>query len=113
MLPARFAGFLDGKLDTDELRKYITGGHVAEYMEEMKEEEPEKYKQHFSQYIKAGIKPDEYEDLVLETIEKIREVRARDFPSPIHCLTCFGEGRNWDCHTQSSGPLHQLHQGLD
>jgi large subunit ribosomal protein L5e len=25
------------------LKKYIYGGHVAEYMEEMEEEDPEKY----------------------------------------------------------------------
>ena len=30
------------------LRKYIYGGHVGEYMEEMQEEDPEKYTAHFA-----------------------------------------------------------------
>ena len=33
----------DKSLDADTLRKHIYGGHVAEYMEEMQEEAPEKY----------------------------------------------------------------------
>jgi large subunit ribosomal protein L5e len=45
------------------LRKYIMGGHVADYMEQMREEEPEKYAAHFSQYIKQGLEPDSLEDL--------------------------------------------------
>jgi len=42
-------------LDEDTLRKYIFGGHVAEYMESMKEEDPEAYAKHFSCFIKEGI----------------------------------------------------------
>lgn len=30
-------------LEAEVLKKYIYGGHVAEYMEEMEEEDPEKY----------------------------------------------------------------------
>ncbi len=41
----RFVGYStdDKSLDAETLRKYIYGGHVAEYMEEMQEEAPEKY----------------------------------------------------------------------
>lgn len=41
----RFVGYSadDKSLDADTLRKHIYGGHVAEYMEEMQEEAPEKY----------------------------------------------------------------------
>ncbi|GAB4816493.1 hypothetical protein N2152v2_003539 [Parachlorella kessleri] len=61
----RFVGYSkDGKeLDSEVLRKYIMGGHVAEYMEQMKEEEPEKFQAHFSQYLKEGLEADDLEDL--------------------------------------------------
>ena len=41
----RFVGYSadDKSLDAEVLRKHIYGGHVAEYMEEMQEEAPEKY----------------------------------------------------------------------
>ena len=41
----RFVGYSaeDKSLDAETLRKHIYGGHVAEYMEEMQEEAPEKY----------------------------------------------------------------------
>merc|ERR1712147_243967 len=42
-------------LDEDTLRKYIFGGHVADYMEQMKEEDAEAYAKHFSHFIKEGI----------------------------------------------------------
>ena len=53
----------DKKLDPEVLRKHIMGGHVAEYMEEMQEEAPEKYQTHFSQWIKAEIEPEDIEEL--------------------------------------------------
>ena len=45
-------------LDADRLRHYIFGGHVSDYMRHMQEEDEEKYKSHFSRYIKEGITPD-------------------------------------------------------
>jgi len=56
----RFVGYDDEakKLNTEVLRKYIFGGHVSDYMKKMQEENADKYKAHFSQYIKAGIKPE-------------------------------------------------------
>lgn len=54
-------------------RKYIFGGNIAEYMEKLKEEEPEKYAKQFSRYIAAGVGPDDLEDLYASVHAKIRE----------------------------------------
>jgi len=56
----RFVGYdEEGKsLNAEVLRKHIFAGHVADYMKKLQEEDPTKYEKHFSQYIKAGIKPD-------------------------------------------------------
>ncbi|XP_045791830.1 60S ribosomal protein L5-like [Trifolium pratense] len=43
------------ELDAEVQRKYIFGGHVSSYMKVLMEDEPEKYKSHFSEYIKHGI----------------------------------------------------------
>ena len=50
----RFVGYSadDKSLDAEVLRKHIYGGHVAEYMEEMQEEAPEKYQ------VPIGLVPD-------------------------------------------------------
>ncbi len=53
----------DKKLDPEVLRKHIMGGHVAEYMEEMQEEAPEKYQSHFAKWIEAEIEPEDIEEL--------------------------------------------------
>merc|ERR1711988_365845 len=60
----RFAGYLkeEEKLDTELVHKYIHGGHVSEYMEELAEDEPEKYKQIFGKYIEEGIEADDLEE---------------------------------------------------
>ncbi|GAB4842007.1 60S ribosomal protein L5 [Ancistrocladus abbreviatus] len=61
----KFASFSkDGKqLDPEVHRKYIYGGHVAAYMRNLMEDEPEKYQTHFSEYIKRGIEADDMEEL--------------------------------------------------
>ena len=61
----RFVGYSkeDKKLDSEMLRKYILGGHVAEYMESMQEDEPEKYEKHFARFIKAGVEPSTMGDM--------------------------------------------------
>jgi len=70
----RFVGYdEEGKsLNAEVLRKHIFGGHVAEYMKKLQEENPTKYEKHFSQYIKAGIKPDALEGLWAKTHKAIR-----------------------------------------
>jgi len=57
---SRFVGYDEesSKLNADTLKKYIYGGHVGDYMKKMSEENADKYKAHFSRYIKAGIKAD-------------------------------------------------------
>ena len=58
--PSRFIGYdPEGEeLDADKLRHHIYGGHVADYMKHLMEEDEEKYKAHFSRYIKAGVTAD-------------------------------------------------------
>uniref|UniRef100_A0ACD5UX65 Uncharacterized protein n=1 Tax=Avena sativa TaxID=4498 RepID=A0ACD5UX65_AVESA len=70
----RFAGFKkDGKqLDAEVHRKYIYGGHVADYMRSLAEEEPEKYQSHFSDYIKRGIDADGMEAMYKNVHAAIR-----------------------------------------
>jgi len=59
----RFVGYdtEQKKGNAEVLRKYIFGGHIAEYMKSMKEENASKYEKHFSKFIKAGVKPDDLE----------------------------------------------------
>lgn len=45
-------------MDSDTLRHYILGGHVAAYMRYLNEEDEEKYKAHFSRFIKEGVTAD-------------------------------------------------------
>lgn len=87
----RFVGFADGKLDTEVLKKYIFGGHVAEYMEEMEEEDPEKYNSHFAKYIDAGLDSENLEEKYEEVHAAIRanpvaEKKARKKPA---------QAKNW------------------
>ncbi|KAL9273687.1 Large ribosomal subunit protein uL18-like protein [Drosera capensis] len=71
----RFAGFgKDNKqLDAQTHRNYIYGGHVANYMRTLADDEPEKYQSHFSEYIKRGIEPDNIEELYKKVHAGIRE----------------------------------------
>jgi large subunit ribosomal protein L5e len=59
-------------LDAETHRRYIFGGHVADYMEAMKEDTPEKYAAHFSTFVKEGVEPEDLEDLYKEVHEAIR-----------------------------------------
>lgn len=70
----RFAGFAkDNKqLDAEIHRKYIYGQHVADYMRQMMEDEPEKYQSHFSMYVKKGIDADNMEDMYKKVHAAIR-----------------------------------------
>merc|ERR1712000_84089 len=49
----RFPGYdpESKELDADTLRKYIFGGHVAEYMETLADDDEERYKSQFTKYI--------------------------------------------------------------
>lgn len=54
----------------------ILGAHLQEYMEMLQEEDPEKYKSHFSKFIENDIEPDGIEEMYKECHKKIRESPA-------------------------------------
>ena len=59
--------------DVDTHKKYIFGGHVAEYMELLQEEDPERYQSQFAKFIEKEIEGDGLEELYQGVHEKIRE----------------------------------------
>ncbi|KAK5124647.1 60S ribosomal protein L5 [Meristemomyces frigidus] len=71
----RFPGFdIESKeLDAETLRKYIFGGHVAEYMETLADDDEERYKSQFSGYVDDEIEADGLEELYTEAHSQIRE----------------------------------------
>jgi len=71
----RFYGFdrETKKLDAKLLRKVIFAGHVSEYMKSLSQSNPDRYKKHFSRYIKNGISPDKVEFMYKTAHKKIRE----------------------------------------
>jgi len=72
---SRFPGFdIETKdLDAETLRKYIFGGHVAEYMETLADDDEERYKSQFQKYIDDDMEADALEDIYTEAHAKIRE----------------------------------------
>ncbi|TKA59779.1 60S ribosomal protein L5 [Cryomyces minteri] len=71
----RFPGYdMETKeLDAETLRKYIFGGHVAEYMETLADDDEERYKSQFQGYIDEDIEADGLEELYQEAHKQIRE----------------------------------------
>jgi len=69
----RFAGFDEEKktLDPAILRKYIFGGHIADYMRDLKEE-GKIYAKRFSQFIKHKVNPEGLEALYANAHKAIR-----------------------------------------
>jgi len=59
--------------DVDTHKKYIFGGHVAEYMELLEEEDPERYQTQFAKYIEKELEGDGLEEMYTEAHKKIRE----------------------------------------
>jgi len=61
----RFAGYQphNGELDAEVLRSRIFGAHIAEWMDEMEEEDREKYVEHFSGYLAAGVESGDIEEM--------------------------------------------------
>merc|ERR1712136_422567 len=68
--PKRFPGFAEGELNAEVHKKHIMGLHVAEYMDSLEDEE--KFKKHFSQYIKAGIDSENMEAMYTKCRAAIR-----------------------------------------
>ncbi|KZF19663.1 60S ribosomal protein L5 [Xylona heveae TC161] len=72
---SRFPGYdIEGKeLDADVLRNYIFGGHVAEYMETLADDDEERFKSQFQGYVDDDIEADGLEELYTEAHNAIRE----------------------------------------
>ncbi|KAG8169009.1 hypothetical protein KVR01_001758 [Diaporthe batatas] len=79
----RFPGYdMETKeLDADTLRKYIYGGHVAEYMETLADDDEERYKSQFQKYIDDDVEADGVEDLYTEAHKAIREDPFKKYES--------------------------------
>jgi len=58
--------------DPEVHRKYIFGGHVAEYMTKLQGENEEAYNRQFKRFIDAGIGADDLEGLYTDAHKKIR-----------------------------------------
>jgi len=83
----RFPGYdsESSEFSAEVHRKYIFGGHVAEYMKELQEDD-ESYKRQFSQFIKHDITPDNLEEVYKKAHAAIRanpETKAK----PDHKVT--------------------------
>jgi len=61
------------ELAAETLRKYIFGGHVAEYMDTLADDDEERYKSQFSQYIEGEVEADGLEEMYQEAHKAIRE----------------------------------------
>ena len=61
----RFPGYdaESKELNADVHRAHIFGGHVADYMRHLIEEDEDAYKKQFSRYIKNGVTADGMEDM--------------------------------------------------
>jgi large subunit ribosomal protein L5e len=75
----RFPGYnkAEGKdaeddYDAEAHKERILGGHVCDYMKSLQEEDPEKFKLQFSEYIKAGINADDLEAMYEKAHAAIR-----------------------------------------
>jgi large subunit ribosomal protein L5e len=71
----RFPGYdtESKKLDAEVLKKYIFGGHVAEYMESLEEEDDERFKKQFASYLEDGVGSEDMEDIYKNAYAAIRE----------------------------------------
>ncbi|KAF9883734.1 60S ribosomal protein L5 [Aspergillus nanangensis] len=72
---SRFPGFdIEGEeLDAETLRNYIFGGHVAEYMEGLADDDEERFRSQFCKYTDNEIDAGDIEDLYTEAHKAIRE----------------------------------------
>jgi len=70
----RFPGYdIESKeLDAETLRRYIFGGHIAEYMETLADDDEERYKSQFQGYIDDDLEADGLEELYQEAHKEIR-----------------------------------------
>jgi len=71
--PARKKEGEDFKADAETHKKYIFGGHVANYMKSLAEDDDEAYKRQFSKYLEAGISGDNLEGIYKAAHAAIRK----------------------------------------
>jgi large subunit ribosomal protein L5e len=71
-----------GEYDADFHKQRIFGGHVAEHMESLKEEDEQEYEKVYSKYIEEGVADDDLEDLYGEVHKKIREDPVHEKKEP-------------------------------
>jgi len=98
----RFAGYESEskKLNADVNRKYIFGGHVANYMSHLQEEDAELYKKQFKGYVDAGIEP--------ETVEKMyKKAHAAIRKDPVHKSTAKPAPKEHKRHNRAPFTLSQ------
>ncbi|KAL1999647.1 hypothetical protein VTN02DRAFT_4215 [Thermoascus thermophilus] len=71
----RFPGYdiESEELDAETLRKYIFGGHVAEYMETLADDDEERFHGQFQKYIDDEIDAGDLEEIYAEAHKAIRE----------------------------------------
>ncbi|KAJ1326716.1 large subunit ribosomal protein L5e [Microdochium nivale] len=79
----RFPGYDNEseELDAETLKKYITGGHVAEYMETLADDDEERYKSQFQKYLDDDVEADGLEELYTEAHAAIREDPFKKYES--------------------------------
>lgn len=79
----RFPGFdmETEELDAETLKKYILGGHVAEYMETLADDDEERYKGQFVKYIEDEVEADALEELYTDAHAAIREDPFKKYES--------------------------------
>jgi large subunit ribosomal protein L5e len=85
-------------------RKYIFGGHVADYMRTLNESDPEAFKRQFSRFIAAGISADKVEKMYAATHAAIRRNPnvARAATERGYFLTQAAGGKKSDEHRKSA-----------
>lgn len=71
----RFAGYDEEskQLKADILRKHIFGGHVADYMKYLAEEDADAYKRQFAAFVKNGVEGGQVEDMYKKAHAAIRK----------------------------------------
>jgi len=76
----RFPGYdREGKeYDAEVHKKYIFGGHVAEYMELLEEEDPDRYQSQFAKFIEKDLEGDQLEEMYEKVHAAIREDPAHE-----------------------------------
>jgi len=61
------------QLEAEVLKNYIFGGHVADYMKSLEEEDDERFKKQFASYLADGVGSDDMEEIYANAHAAIRE----------------------------------------